>query len=101
MEASRPIPADPHVAKLLTRARERLDEHYGPRLAGLVLHGSVARGTAEPESDIDLLVLLRDEIDPPLPFSTDCGPARDHAGSSPRVSRAGRSLGSSMGTCAW
>lgn len=63
MEASRPIPADPQVAKLLTQARERLEEHYGPRLAGLVLHGSVARGTAETESDIDLLVLLRDELD--------------------------------------
>lgn len=63
MEPSRPIPVDPQVEKLLTQARERLDEHYGPRLAGLVLYGSVARGTAETESDIDLLVLLRDELD--------------------------------------
>lgn len=31
--------------------------HYGERLTSLVVYGSVARGTAGPESDIDLLVV--------------------------------------------
>ncbi len=34
--------------------------HLGPRLLAVVLYGSVARGMAMPESDIDLLVILRD-----------------------------------------
>lgn len=63
MEPARAIPVDPEVENLLTQARKRLEEHYGHRFAGLVLYGSVARGTAEAESDIDLLVLLRDELD--------------------------------------
>jgi predicted nucleotidyltransferase len=33
---------------------------YGPRLRRLVLYGSAARGNADPESDIDLLVVLDD-----------------------------------------
>lgn len=63
MGANRTIPLDSDITKLLTETRKRLEEHYGRRLAGLVLHGSVARGTSEPESDIDLLILLRGELD--------------------------------------
>jgi predicted nucleotidyltransferase len=63
MEPARPIPIDPDMESLLAQARMRLEEHYGARFAGLVLHGSVARGTSEPESDIDLLILLRDDLD--------------------------------------
>jgi predicted nucleotidyltransferase len=37
---------------------------YGPRLANLVLFGSQARNEAEPESDIDVLVVLRGPVDP-------------------------------------
>ena len=54
---------EPDVERLLVSVRERLEKHYGARFAGLILHGSMARGTAEPESDVDLLVLLRDELD--------------------------------------
>jgi len=61
----RPIPPhrDPALAELLRSVRNRLQEHYGERLDEVVLHGSVARGTQEPESDIDLLVLLRGDFD--------------------------------------
>lgn len=54
---------EPGLATTLARARAALEAHYGSRLAGVVLYGSIARGTAEPESDIDLLVLLRGELD--------------------------------------
>jgi uncharacterized protein (UPF0332 family)/predicted nucleotidyltransferase len=39
---------------------ERLRRHYGGRLAALVLYGSRARGQGDDESDVDLLVVLRD-----------------------------------------
>lgn len=45
-------------SELLQRIKERLQELYGPRFRGLVLYGSVARGDASEDSDIDLLCLL-------------------------------------------
>jgi predicted nucleotidyltransferase len=37
--------------------------HYGSKFGGLVLYGSTARGQASPDSDIDLIVLLRKPFD--------------------------------------
>jgi predicted nucleotidyltransferase len=53
--------------KLLSQVRARLDDAFGPRLKGIVLYGSEARGDAEPDSDIDILVLL----DGPVHWSDD------------------------------
>ncbi len=36
---------------------------FGDRLRGVVLYGSEARGTARPDSDIDLLVLLQGPVE--------------------------------------
>ena len=44
--------------ELLRVGKERLREHYGDRLRGVILYGSEARGEAEESSDVDLLVLL-------------------------------------------
>ena len=44
--------------QLVQTCKERLVQHYGARFKGLILYGSMARGTEEPESDVDLLVLL-------------------------------------------
>ncbi len=46
---------------LIRRCAEAIRKAYGPRLAGIVLYGSVARGDDGPESDVDLLVLLDEE----------------------------------------
>jgi uncharacterized protein len=46
------------------RCKAILEEHYGPNLIGVVLYGSRARGEHDHESDLDLLVLLKE------PFST-------------------------------
>ena len=40
------------------RCKGILAGHYGPRFAGLILYGSIAREQANTGSDIDLLVLL-------------------------------------------
>lgn len=54
----------PHLHPILVELKQRLTERYGDRLERLVLFGSQARGDAEPDSDIDVLVVLRDKTDP-------------------------------------
>ena len=51
------------VQDLLRNIRKRLHEAYGDRLQGTVLYGSVARGEAGADSDVDVLALLRDPLD--------------------------------------
>jgi len=43
---------------LLARLVDILKERLGPSLVSVVLYGSVARGVARPDSDVDLLVVL-------------------------------------------
>lgn len=52
------------LRKILSDLRRELEECYGPRLVRLVLFGSHARDDAEPGSDIDVLVVLRGEVNP-------------------------------------
>jgi predicted nucleotidyltransferase len=58
-------PAPPHLANdpVLRRIKENLNDLFGSRLAGVVLYGSRSRGDSRPDSDIDLLVLLKGRID--------------------------------------
>ena len=49
--------------EFLAKVKAALAEEFGDRFRGLVLFGSEARGDAGPESDVDLLVLLRGPID--------------------------------------
>ncbi len=48
---------------ILKRFRVAVSEIYGDRVARVVLFGSRARGDAEPDSDYDVAVFLRDMPD--------------------------------------
>lgn len=54
----------PQLQTILTHLKQSLTELYGDRLCHLTLFGSQARGDAEPDSDIDILVVLKPPVDP-------------------------------------
>jgi len=49
--------------ELLRRVKSALEEAFPKRLRGVILYGSEARGESDPDSDIDLLVLLEGQAD--------------------------------------
>ncbi len=49
-----------HLSDLLLRFRDELGSVLGSNLEQIVLYGSHARGDETPESDVDVLVVLRD-----------------------------------------
>jgi predicted nucleotidyltransferase len=53
---------DNWLRELLAEMKQGLGRLYGDRLKGVYLYGSRARGEAQPDSDVDILVVL-DEID--------------------------------------
>ncbi len=50
----------PRFKATLEALRDAVEHVYGPRLVTLAAFGSVGRGTASPESDIDLLLIVRE-----------------------------------------
>jgi predicted nucleotidyltransferase len=50
--------------QILREFREGLEQIYGSRLVRVVLFGSQARDEAEPDSDIDLMLVLRGPVNP-------------------------------------
>jgi len=57
------MPMTPPPDPILVRFRAALAETYGDRLSRAVLFGSRARGDAQPDSDYDIAVFLRDMPD--------------------------------------
>ena len=47
---------------ILGKLRSHIEEIYGDRLVKIILFGSQARGDAKPDSDIDVLVVLKGEV---------------------------------------
>lgn len=60
-----PVSLPEDVRDLLERLKRELENLYGERYRGLVLYGSYARGEADEGSDVDLLLLLDGEVNPP------------------------------------
>jgi uncharacterized protein len=50
------------LTAMLAELRRRFEAIYGERLVQMLLFGSQARGDAEPGSDIDVLVVLKDPV---------------------------------------
>ena len=49
---------------ILIQLRSQLEIYYGDRLVQIILFGSQARGDTHPASDIDVLVVLKGEVNP-------------------------------------
>lgn len=54
----------PSGTALLAKLRGLLENHYGDRISRLVLFGSRARGDSSPDSDYDILVVLKGTVTP-------------------------------------
>jgi len=52
----------PQTDEIMNELRDRLIETYGDRLIAMILFGSQARGDATPDSDFDVLIVLRDPV---------------------------------------
>lgn len=52
------------VRTIVHRVKDFLVERYGSGIKGVILYGSQARGTATEDSDVDLLVVVEDSLDP-------------------------------------
>ena len=51
------------LPKIVRSLRRELKRIFGDQLEMVILYGSQARGEARPDSDIDILVVVRDELD--------------------------------------
>ncbi|NES73691.1 MAG: nucleotidyltransferase domain-containing protein [Okeania sp. SIO2D1] len=50
------------VTKILQELKSYLENLYQQQLARIILYGSQARGDAEPDSDIDILIVLKSDF---------------------------------------
>ena len=58
---------EPEIVALLADLKCRLERRFGEGFVALYLFGSRARGDAEPDSDVDVAVLLKGRL-PERPF---------------------------------
>ncbi|MEG4166818.1 MULTISPECIES: nucleotidyltransferase domain-containing protein [unclassified Microcoleus] len=52
------------LKNILSQLRSHFEQLYGDRLTKMVLYGSQARCDARPDSDIDILVVLKGQVNP-------------------------------------
>ncbi|NUQ38576.1 MAG: nucleotidyltransferase domain-containing protein [Caldilineales bacterium] len=61
MNASRLLQLRPSIRQAIAAYRDRIAAQYADEVVTVILYGSQARGHAHPESDIDLLVVTRQD----------------------------------------
>ena len=71
--------------KLLDHLTSLCKEHYGARLISLVVFGSVGRGVPRPDSDIDLLLVIRELPDRRIARVEEFGPIEAGLGSATKT----------------
>ena len=52
----------PEIQKVINQFKEGLKKIYGDKIHSILLYGSRARGEERPDSDIDILIVLKDEF---------------------------------------
>ena len=53
---------EPSTARAVSDLKDRLERHFGRRLAGVFVYGSRARGNHRPDSDVDVAVAFSGEV---------------------------------------
>ncbi|MGD1702399.1 nucleotidyltransferase domain-containing protein [Dapis sp. BLCC M229] len=53
---------NPQLKEIIAKTRQGLEKIYGEQLERIVLFGSQARGDAKPDSDIDVLIVLKNQF---------------------------------------
>jgi predicted nucleotidyltransferase len=56
-------PSQAELMEILTNYKQELARSLGNKLEAVYLYGSQARGDARPGSDIDVLIVIREEFD--------------------------------------
>jgi uncharacterized protein len=56
--------ANQTIKSITQEIKKEFNLIYQERLSKLILFGSQARGDAQPDSDIDILVVLKDDVNP-------------------------------------
>lgn len=52
-----------NIRKILQKLKKELMQIYGDQISSILLYGSRARGDERPDSDIDILIVLKQEFD--------------------------------------
>ena len=50
---------NPQLKEIIAQTRQGLEKIYGEQLEKIIIFGSQARGDAKPDSDIDVLIVLK------------------------------------------
>jgi predicted nucleotidyltransferase len=63
MQRSPTATTPPQIKEIIAQTRRGLEKIYGEQLDRVILFGSQARGDARADSDIDLLIVLKNPFD--------------------------------------